>query len=66
MLNYLQNKRLVIKMLNRKIDFGDYGNYAVRESEVYLPSIPIAGTLYSDTGYRFRRNYFDRNDNWLL
>jgi hypothetical protein len=53
-------------MLNRKIDFGDYGNYAVRESEVYLPSIPIAGTSYSDTGYRFRRNYFDRNDNWLL
>jgi hypothetical protein len=52
--------------LNKKIDFSSYGISAVRESELYLPSIPLAGNLYSDTGYRFRRNYFDRNDNWLL
>jgi hypothetical protein len=49
-------------MVNKKIDFTSYNEYAVRETEVYLPAISIAANLYSNTGYRFRRNYFDRDD----
>ena len=49
-------------MLNKKIDFSSYEKYAVRETELYFPSISIAANLYSNTGYRFRRNYFERND----
>jgi hypothetical protein len=49
-------------MLNKKINFLSFDEYAVRETELYIPAIPIAANLYTNTGYRFRRNYFDRND----
>ena len=29
-----------------------------------LPSIPLATGKFSDTGYRFRKNIFNRNDEW--
>jgi len=34
----------------------------VRYNEVFIPGVPM--NAYSDTGYRFRYNEFDRIDNW--
>ena len=30
-----------------------------------MPSIPLKSGKLSDTGYRFRKNKFDRNDEWF-
>jgi hypothetical protein len=40
------------------------GSYAVRNNEIFIPAISIAWGFYSDTGYRFRYNNFERYDNW--
>ena len=37
----------------------------MKESEKWLPGIPLKHGYYSDTGYRFRRNYFQHVDSWL-
>jgi hypothetical protein len=31
-----------------------------------VPSFSIKAGVYTDTGYRARRNSFNRQDNWLL
>ena len=49
-----------MKLLNSKIDFYEFGETAVRFNEVFIPGVPM--THYSDTGYRFRYNVFDRQD----
>jgi len=38
--------------------------YAVRQSEIFLPIIPLRSGYYSDKGYRYRQNDFIRNDEW--
>lgn len=51
---FVQNKIIAMKLLNQKIDFYDFGDYAVRYNEVFIPGVPM--NKYSDTGYRFRYN----------
>jgi hypothetical protein len=38
----------------------------VRYNEVYAPTIPMRHPFYSNTGYRFRYNYFERDDKYAL
>lgn len=57
---FIQNKMVSMKLLNSKIDFYEFGETAVRFNEVFIPGVPM--THYSDTGYRFRYNVFDRQD----
>ena len=54
-------------IINNKINFGaDEENYNhKRESEVFMPSIPLKKGKYSDTGYRFRRNHYEIDKHWL-
>ena len=57
--NYLRNKVIAMKLINQKIDFLTFDEWAVRYNEVFIPSVPMFDA-YSDTGYRFRRNNFNR------
>ena len=38
--------------------------FAMRQTEKWLPTIPMTKGKFSDTGYRFRKNQFHRNDKW--
>ena len=60
----MSTKVATMKVINQKIDFLDRGSYAVRNNEVYIPGISLGWGNYSDTGYRFRYNTFERFDNW--
>lgn len=64
--NWLRYKVAAMKVLNQKIDFTSFGDYAVRYNEMFVPSIPLEYPSYSDTGYRFRYNLFDRKDGYLI
>ena len=65
--NWTRYKKIGMKIINQKIDFSDiHGEYAVRQNELFAPSIPMAYPTYSDTGHRFRYNYFDRVDGYLI
>lgn len=61
---WLENKYVMFKFINQKIDFTDRGEYAVRLNEVWFPSIPLKSGLYTDSGYRYRYNKFERYDHW--
>lgn len=61
---WLADKYATFKVLNQKIDFTDRDEFAVRLNEVFIPSVHLASGLFSDTGYRFRYNIFERYDNW--
>lgn len=60
----MSTKRATFKVINQKIDFLDRDEYAVRNNEVFVPSISLEWGNYSDTGYRFRYNHFERFDSW--
>lgn len=61
---WLSTKYAAFKMINQKIDFTDRDEFAVRMNEIYVPAIPIKSGLFSDTGYRWRYNKFERYDKW--
>lgn len=63
--NFTKNKKIAMKIINQKIDFTTFGDYAVRQNELFAPSIPMRSPSYSDTGYRFRYNQFDRTDGYM-
>ena len=62
---WLEGKKAMMKILNYKIDFEDFENTTRVQNELYLPSIPISAGKFSDVGYRYRANIFDRYDNYL-
>lgn len=63
--NFLRKKKATFKVLNQKIDFTTFDKYAVRYNEVFIPTVDLAYPNYSDTGYRFRYNIFDRADGYF-
>jgi hypothetical protein len=64
--NWMRYKKISLKVLNQKIDFSTFDKIAVRYNEIFFPSIPMAYPSYSDTGYRFRYNQFDRSDGYIF
>ena len=64
--NWLRYKVAAMKIINQKIDFTAFSDYDVRYNEMFVPSIPLAYPSYSDTGYRFRYNAFDRQDGYFI
>lgn len=67
---WLKTKRIALYMINEKTDWKDFkGNgkskRATRQSQEFLPSVPLASGKYSESWYRFRRNTFDRLDDWI-
>jgi hypothetical protein len=61
---WIENKYAAFKMINQKIDFTDRDEFAVRFNEIYVPAIPLKSGIFSDTGYRWRYNIFERYDKW--
>jgi hypothetical protein len=61
--NFVRNKKIAMKVINQKIDFTVFFEYAVRYNEIFIPSIPM--DQYSDTGYRFRYNQFNKQDGYV-
>lgn len=64
--NWVRLKKASMKIVNQKIDFKTFEEYAVRYNEIYVPSVPLNYPSYSDTGYRFRYNLFERNDGYFI
>jgi hypothetical protein len=64
--NFVRFKKATMKIINQKIDFTTFDDYAVRYNELFVPSIPMAYPSYSDTGYRFRYNLFERIDGYII
>ena len=51
--------------LNSKIDFTKFDMSAVRQNEMWLNSIRLKAGTFSDLGYRFRENSFNKGDHWF-
>jgi hypothetical protein len=64
--NWVRLKRASMKIINQKINFITFEENAVRYNELHVPSVPLAYPNYSDTGYRFRFNLFERVDGYIL
>jgi hypothetical protein len=64
--NWLRYKKASMLIINQKIDFTTFAEYAVRYNEMFVPGVPLAYPSYSDTGYRFRFNLFERLDGYIL
>jgi hypothetical protein len=64
--NWVRLKKAAMKIINQKIDFTTFDDYAVRFNELHVPSVPLVYPSYSDTGYRFRFNLFERSDGYIL
>ena len=64
--NWLLYKLAAMKIINQKIDFNGFTDYDVRYNEAFTPTIPLEYPSYSDTGYRFRYNAFERQDGWFV
>jgi hypothetical protein len=56
--NWIRDKVVAMKLINQKIDFITFEDWAVRYNEVFIPGVPMGNGLFSDTGYRFRYNDF--------
>jgi hypothetical protein len=54
--NFTRYKKLAMKVINQKIEFNNFGDYAVRNNELFVPTIPLSSERYSETGHRFRYN----------
>ena len=61
---WIRTKVIQYSVLDNRIDFTQMDEYAVRQTEIALPNAPMKYGYYSDTGYRFRKNTFNRNDEW--
>ena len=64
--NWVRFKKASMLILNQKIDFTTFDKYAVRYNELHVPSVPLVYPSYSDTGYSFRYNIFERVDGYIL
>jgi hypothetical protein len=53
--NWLRNKVVTMKVINSKIDFITFEDIAVRQNEVFLPTVNMYN-VYSDLGFRLRYN----------
>ena len=63
--DWLRNKVATLKIINEKIDFVTFADWAVRYNEVFVPIIELLG-VYTDSGYRLRYNAYDRQDGWII
>ena len=63
--DWLRHKKIMFKVIKMNSDFGSFGDSPVSEAESWLSSIPLKPGLYSDTGYRFVKNVFERQDSWI-
>jgi len=54
----------MLKIIDNKIDFNSFEEFAIRQTEKWMPMIDISPGHFSDTGYRFRKNIFLRDDEW--
>jgi hypothetical protein len=64
--NFIRYKKIAMKIFNQKIDFTTFDDYAVRYNEVWTPTITMTSPSYTDSGYRFRYNNFDRDDKYFV
>jgi hypothetical protein len=64
--NWVRLKKASMKIINQKIDFTTFEKSAVRYNELFVPSVPLMYPRYSDTGYRFRFNVFERVDGYVI
>ena len=62
---WLDKKAAHIRVLNKKVDFSLYDDSQVRQNEIWLPTVQFRAGIYTDQGYRFRQNYFDKEDHWF-
>ena len=62
---WLESKKVMFRVINDKIDYHGYQNMVIRQNEQMLPSIPLKAGSFSDSGYRFRKNFIRLDDNWL-
>ena len=59
-------------MLNENVDMSHENIYQnpskerTTHSEIYMPAISLKETLYTDSGYRLRKNIFSLVKNWLI
>ena len=51
--------------LNDKIDFSKFDDSAIRQSEAWLNSFRLKVGTFTDLGYRFRENVWEKGDHWF-
>jgi hypothetical protein len=51
---------VALKLVNQKINFLTFDEWAIRYNEVFTPAVPLGNGYFSDIGHRFRYNDFAR------
>ena len=59
---WLSTKAAHMRVLNMKIDFTLYSDQIIRQNEIWLPAVQLKAGIYTDQGYRFRENTFEKAD----
>ena len=54
----------MFKYINNQIDFTNWKE-DIKQNEQYMPSVPLGDGQYSDTGYRIRKNSYEKLDHWF-
>ena len=62
---WLKTKSVHLRVLNDKIDFTTFNDDTTRKNEIWMPVLKFKPGLYSDAGYRYRENTFDKKDHWF-
>ena len=60
--DWLKKKKILMHMINNKIDFSIKNEEHIRQFEKYIPTIPLGNGVFSDTGSRVRLNTFKSAD----
>jgi hypothetical protein len=58
--NWTRTKMVALKLVNQKINFLTFDEWAIRYNEVFAQAVPIGNGYFSDIGHRFRYNDFAR------
>ena len=61
--DWTRSKKAMFRILDSKMNFNNF-TMSIRQSELFMPSIPLSKGSFSDTGYRFRKNIFNHRDDW--
>ena len=52
-----------MQYLENKPNFDSFDNF-VNKQQGYIGSFPLTTGTYTDVGFSFTKNYYERKDNW--
>ena len=61
---WLKQKKVFMRLINNKIDVST-GEPQLHQYEDWLPTIPLGPNTFTDTGYRYRKNFYSQSGTYM-